>query len=154
MKKISLTIIIFVLISLSLTAQQQEIPFDSLLAKQLEADAYGNSTYTFVMLRTGKIVEENKQIRDSLFAGHMANMSVMAEAGKLVLAGPFYIKNKDQFRGIFIINSIDTSEVRTLLNTDPAINYGLLQADLYPWYGSAALKLIFENHRRIQKEEF
>ena len=106
------------------------------------------------MLRTGKIVEENKQIRDSLFAGHMANMSVMAEAGKLVLAGPFYIKNKDQFRGIFIINSIDTSEVRTLLNTDPAINYGLLQADLYPWYGSAALKLIFENHRRIQKEEF
>ncbi|HOI32439.1 MAG TPA: YciI family protein [Bacteroidales bacterium] len=124
------------------------------MAKQLGADVYGNSAFTFVMLRTGSVVENNKQIRDSLFAGHMANMGVMAEAGKLVLAGPFNSKNKDQFRGIFIINSTDTTEVRTLLKADPAINYGLLKADLYPWYGSAALKMLNENHLRIQKEDF
>lgn len=154
MKNIAFLFIILILTSASLTAQQHEKQYDSLLAKQLDADAYGNSAYTFVVLRTGSIVEDDKQIRDSLFAGHMANMGVMAEAGKLVLAGPFYTKNKDQFRGIFIINSTDTTEVRALLKTDPAINYGLLQADLYPWYGSAALKLLNENHQRIQKEDF
>lgn len=154
MKNIAFLFILFVMLSDSLTAQQHDNQYDSLLARQLGADAYGNSAYTFVMLRTGDVVEEDKQIRDSLFGGHMANMGVMAEAGKLVLAGPFYTKNNDQFRGIFIINSTDTIEVRELLRADPAINYGLLQADLYPWYGSAALKLLNENHRRIQKEDF
>ncbi|MBG0781883.1 MAG: hypothetical protein H0S84_06420 [Bacteroidales bacterium] len=154
MKNFMFLFILFVMLSASLSAQQNENIYDSLLAKQLGADEYGNSAYTFVMLRTGDVVEENKQTRDSLFAGHMANMGVMAKAGKLVLAGPFYTKNKDLFRGIFIINSTDTTEVRELLKTDPAINYGLLQADIYPWYGSAALKLLNENHRRIQKENF
>ena len=154
MKNIAFLIVILNLTSASLIAQQHEKQYDSLLANQLDADAYGNSAYTFVMLRTRSILEENKQTRDSLFAGHMANMGVMAEAGKLVLAGPFYTNNKDQFRGIFIINSTDTTEVRELLMADPAINFGLLQADLYPWYGSAALKLLNENHQRIQKEDF
>ena len=154
MKKISVLLSSIIFISISLTAQQYHNNYDSLLAKQLGADAYGNCAYTFVMLKTGAVVEEQKSIRDSLFAGHMANMVVMAEAGKLVLAGPFYTKNKDQYRGIFIINSTDTSEVRELLKTDPAINYGLLHADLYPWYGSAALKLLNEHHLRIQKEDF
>jgi len=61
------------------------------------------------------------------------------EEGKLVVAGPLG-KNDQQYRGIFILNNISTmEEAQELLDTDPAINNGLLAYDIFTWYGSAAL---------------
>jgi hypothetical protein len=42
-------------------------------------------------------------------------------------------------------------EANTLLNTHPAIKADLLQAELYPWYGSAALAEYLPVHDKIWK---
>jgi hypothetical protein len=38
-----------------------------------------------------------------------------------------------------------------MVKSDPAVNAGVLDADLYPWYGSAALPVYLETHKKIQK---
>jgi hypothetical protein len=155
LSEITLVFAFLLLSQLCVNGQETEkTVFDSTFAAKLGADAYGNCAYTFVMLTSGDAVIADKKVRDSLFQGHMSNMVVMAEAGKLVLAGPFYTKNLDDFRGIFILNSTDTSEVRQLLSKDLAISNGLLKANLYPWYGSAALKELNAIHQKVQKLNF
>ncbi|MDA3942993.1 MAG: hypothetical protein PF694_05575 [Bacteroidetes bacterium] len=155
MKVFILALSMLLVASSALFAQQENsIQFDSTLAIKLGADDYGNCAYTFVMLSTGDTIVEDKVIRDSLFRSHMNNMSVMAEAGKLVLAGPFYTDNDEHFRGIFILNTTDSTEVAELLKGDLTIKHGILKAQMYPWYGSAALKLINEYHQKIQKTAF
>jgi len=135
--------------------QEVEKPvFDSTYAAKLGADAYGNCTYTFVMLSSGDSIVSNKAIRDSLFHGHMKNMAAMATAKKLLMAGPFYTKNTEDLRGLFIFDVTDTLEIKALLSHDPAISHGLLKARLYPWYGSAALKELNAIHEKIQKTNF
>ncbi len=68
----------------------------------------------------------------------MANISQLVEQGEMIIAGPLG-KNAQAYRGIFVLNTSDTLKAQELLRGDPAINEGLLHADLYPWYGSAAL---------------
>jgi uncharacterized protein YciI len=69
----------------------------------------------------------------------MANMMVMADAGKLRLAGPFL--DKGDLRGIFIIDAASEDEVNELLSHDPAIANGFLTAEIKKWYGPAGLKV-------------
>ena len=45
--------------------------------------------FVLAILTTGKTIITEKSVRDSLFAGRMSNKSVLAKAGKLVVAGPF-----------------------------------------------------------------
>lgn len=135
MKNLVFIIIMFV----SICALAQENPnYDADLAKKLGADDYGMKSYIFVMLKTGSNASTNKAVRDSCFAGHMSNMNKMVEAKKLVVAGPMG-KNDNNYRGIFILNVATKEEARELLKTDPAINAKYLAADIYEWYGSAAL---------------
>jgi uncharacterized protein YciI len=119
-------------------AQTFNSNYDAELAQRLGADDYGMKSYILVILKTGPVTDAPPALRDSLFRGHMSNMGVMVENKQLVVAGPIG-RNTDQFRGIFILNMSDLDAARELLQTDPAINGGLLAADLYPWYGSAAL---------------
>lgn len=155
MKYFSIFFLFVILCPAGLLAQESTLPeFDSTYAAKLGADAYGNCTYTFVMLSSGDSIVSDKVVRDSLFQGHMKNMVEMAKANKLLLAGPFYTKNAEDFRGIFIFDSTDTTEVKTLLSHDPAISNGLLKARLYPWYGSAAIKELNAIHKKIQKTGF
>lgn len=155
MKYLLIFFLLVVIQATGLFAQNSESPaFDSAYAAKLGADAYGNCAYTFVMLTSGDAVIADKKVRDSLFAGHMANMGEMVAAEKLVLAGPFLKKNEADFRGIFILNTTDTSEVIKLLSLDPAISNGLLKATQFPWYGSAALKEVNVIHQKVQKSDF
>lgn len=138
MKK-HVTIFLFLMgFSMSLHAQTLNPNYDAELAQRLGADDYGMKSYILVILKTGPVTDTPPALRDSLFRGHMSNMGVMVENKQLVVAGPIG-RNTDQFRGIFILNMSDLDAARELLQTDPAINGGLLAADLYPWYGSAAL---------------
>jgi len=127
--------------------------YDSVLAKTLGADNYGMKKYVFVILKTGLNTRASKALSDSLFAGHMKNINRLADAGKLVVAGPFR-KNDQQYRGIFILNVSTIDEAKELLQTDPAIKGGLLSAELIPWYGSAALSEHLKVHDRIWKLTF
>lgn len=112
--------------------------YDSILAQKLGADEYGMKSYVFVILKTGSNTTVEKAVRDSLFAGHMANIGRLVKLNKLLVAGPFG-KNDKTYRGLFILNVTTLEEASELLQTDPAIREKLLEPELFKWYGSAAL---------------
>ena len=49
----------------------------------------------------------------------MANIKMLANSGKLMVAGPF--GDDGNWRGIFILDCKDKDEAEKLLQTDPAI---------------------------------
>lgn len=141
---LSLTLL---LLTLALHAQQ----YDQALATGLGADELGMKSYVLVILKTGPVVVNDKQQRDSIFAGHMQNIGRMSEAGWLVSAGPIG-KNDKQYRGIYIFDVRTIEEAEKLVVTDPAVKSGVLAAEYYPWYASAALPLHKKYHKKIQKK--
>jgi uncharacterized protein YciI len=153
MDKIGKLFVIFVA-SLSLLGctvrETVETGYDAELAASLGADDYGMKMYTLVILKTGPSQESDKQVLDSLFRGHMDNISKLAEEGKLVVAGPLG-QNENAYRGIFIMNSTSVEEVNEMMAGDPAITRGVLAVEYYSWYGSAALSHYLELHKRIEK---
>lgn len=136
--------------AITVQAQNQNPKYDAALAKSLGADDYGMKSYVLVILKTGSNKIEDKEKVNALFRGHMENIGRLANDGKLVVAGPFG-KNDKEYRGIFILNVKTTAEARTLLETDPAVKERLLDAELFPWYGSAALPEYLKAHEKIEK---
>lgn len=131
-------------------AQSTNTGYDSTLAKKLNADERGMKKYVMVFLKTGSATNVPKSKSDSAFAGHMQNISRLAESGKLVVAGPF-VKN-DKYRGLFILNTDSIEEGRKLVESDPAVQAKLLDMELLIWYGSAALAETLEIHKKISKK--
>ena len=144
--------IFFLMNPFSLRAQTANSLYNKALADSLGADKYGMKMYVLVILKTGPATAD-KQETDSLFAGHMKNIKKMADSGKLIVAVPMQ-KNDKNYRGIFILNVATTEAARVLLQTDPAIRRGLLEPELYGWYGSAALPMYLPTSEKIQKEHF
>jgi uncharacterized protein YciI len=135
-----------------LFSQNSNPQFDKALADSLGADKYGMKMYVLVLLKTGP-VSKDKPATDSLFSGHMKNMKLLADAGKLIVAGPMQ-KNDKNYRGIFILNVKSIDEAATMMQSDPAIHAGLLEPELFGWYGSAALPMYLPYSAKIEKESF
>jgi uncharacterized protein YciI len=113
--------------------------YDKSLAEKLGGDDYGMKSYFLVILKTGTNTTTNKELISESFRGHLDNIRRLVEDGKLIVAGPLE-KNDNNYRGIFILNNIKTiEEAKEFLKTDPAIKIGLLDYDIFSWYGSAAL---------------
>jgi uncharacterized protein YciI len=146
MKKIFL----FALLCVIAPGTKAQGTYNKALADSLGADEYGMKMYTFVILKTGENKTTDKAKIDSAFKGHMANISKLAANGKLVVAGPMG-KNDKNYRGIFIFNVKTVAEAQELLKGDPAVQSGILAAEIYPWYGSAALHVYLETHKKIEK---
>jgi len=122
--------------------------YDAALAQRLGADKNGMRQYVLVILKTGpKRVPEGKE-RDDMFAGHFANMERLSNEGKLALAGPFG-KDPDGWRGLFVFAVADVEEAKRLTQTDPVIVKGEMVAEYHAWYGSAALMMVPETHRKL-----
>ncbi len=147
-------ILLFLACSLSSNAvSQSDNPvYNKALADSLGADDYGMKMYVLVILKTGPNTSEKKETIDSLFKGHMANMGKLVTAGKLIVAGPLK-KNEKAYRGIFVLDVKTIEEANTLLETDPAVKGKLLEAELYQWYGSAALPLYLKEHGKLEKKK-
>ncbi len=138
--------------SLSATCQNENPNFDKLLADSLGGDDYGMKPYILVILNTGPNKIEDKKVLDSLFKGHMDNISALASNGKLIVAGPIG-KNDKTYRGIFIFNVKTIEEANDLLASDPTIKERVLEAEIFKWYGSAALPTYLPNHKKIEKKK-
>lgn len=134
-------------------AQQPKAEFDPELANELGADDYGMKSYVLVILKTGSQVIEDKTIRDSLFAGHMQNISRLADEGKLIVAGPLFA-NDNHYRGIFILDTDSVELANEWVQSDPVIRGKVLDADFYKWYGAAALRTYLEVQEKITKISF
>lgn len=139
--------------SLKFYGQDQIQAYDSTLANSLGADDYGMKAYVFVLLTPGTNNMEKGAARDSIFRGHLKNIGRLADAGKLIIAGPLG-DNAKSYRGIFILNVKTIAEAKDLLKTDPAIKSAVLGAELYEWYGSAAIGEYLKVQKRITKKQY
>ena len=96
-------------------------------------------SYFLVILKTGTNTTTDKELIAESFKGHMNNINRLVKEGKLIVAGPLG-KNDNKYRGIFILNNLKTiEEAKELLQTDLAIKNGILDYEIFTWYGSAAL---------------
>ncbi len=132
--------------------QPAESKYDAALAKRLGADDYGMRNYVFVMLKTGKAEITDESRRKEIFDGHFANMGRLAKEGLLVAAGPFEDPAKIK-RGFFIFNVTTVEEAKKLVESDPGVESGIFDYELTKLYSSAALIMIGEIHKKIQKAE-
>lgn len=113
--------------------------YDKTLAEKLGGDDYGMKNYYLVILKTGTNSTADKELISKSFRGHLDNINRLVEEGKLIVAGPLG-KNENNYRGIFIFKDIKSiEEAKELLQTDLAIKNGLLDYEIFTWYGSAAL---------------
>jgi len=125
--------------------------FDPELARKLGADERGMKTYVLCILKTGpndaRVLGKE---RDDVFAGHFANIGRLAKEGKLAVAGPFG-KNDRSWRGLYIFNVPTVEDAEKLVVLDPAVKAGVFVYELAPWYASAAMMIVPETHKRIEK---
>jgi len=138
------------LLSLSALAQTENPNYDKKLAESLGADAYGMKPYVLVILKSGPNQTKDKAELNRLFRGHMDNITRLSNEGKLVVAGPLG-ENAQSYRGIFIFNVKTVEEAKALVATDPAVSEKLFEAEMYQWYGSAALPEYLKTHAKIEK---
>jgi uncharacterized protein YciI len=148
MKKFVCSLFASLLLLPSLFAQENS--YDSVLAKKLGGNANGMKQYVMVILTTGAATGVDKKTSDSLFAGHMSNMGVLAKDNRLIVAGPFG-KNDLKYRGIFVFNTNSIDDAKNWVATDPAVKAGLLDAVYINWFCTAALMLVPETHNKITK---
>ncbi len=97
--------------------------------------------YTLVYLVTGPgSASHTQEDRQAIFRGHMANMTRLAEAGDLVIAGPFGKPRDKAWRGIQVLNTGDPRKARTLAASDPGVASGEFSPILVPMRASDALR--------------
>lgn len=124
------------------------VEHDAELARRLGADEYGMRAYVLVVLKSGPTRMPDGPERDAMFRGHFANMQRLADAGKLVLAGP--LDGVDGWRGLFVFAVQDIEEARRLAASDPVLASGEMVAEYHRYHGSAALMLVNEIHGKLE----
>ena len=98
-----------------------------------EPDPATMTTYYFGLLRRGAAsTGEQTPETERLQKAHLANITRLAESGKLVAAGP--LTDGGELRGIFIFQVASLEEAKTLSDTDPAVAAGRLAIEIHPWY--------------------
>ena len=127
------------------------VRYDEVLAKKLGADERGMRMFVLCILKTGpKDAEIKGKEREDLFTGHFGNINRLAEEGKLAVAGPFG-KNDKTYRGLYIFNVSTVEEAEKLVVLDPAVKAGIFVPELTLWYGSAAMLVVNETHKKLEK---
>lgn len=126
--------------------------YDADLARSVAADDHGMRKYVLVILKSGPTPVPPGKERDDMFKGHFANINRLAAEGKLAVAGP--LDGVDGRRGLFILAVPEIEEARQLVATDPVVAKGEMVAEYHKYYGSAALMLVNEQHRKVTKTPF
>jgi uncharacterized protein YciI len=155
MQKLILFVAAGLLLSCGFVQAQQTPPkptFDADLAKTVGADDFGMRKYVLVVLKTGPTPMPAGKERDEMFKGHFANINRLAAEGKLALAGPF--DGANGWRGLFILAVSDIEEAKQLTATDPVVSSGEMVAEFHKYYGSAALMLVNDAHKKVAKKSF
>ena len=124
--------------------------YDEALAQSVGADEHGMRRYVLVILKTGPSRVPDGPERDEMFRGHFANMQRLSDEGKLALAGP--LDGVDGWRGLFVMAVPDIEEAKQLVATDPVIIKGEMVAEYHKYYGSAALMMVADGHKRVAKK--
>lgn len=134
------------------SSSQQDARAEQWLALAADSvDAYGMKPYVLAMLQTADTTARPQGELQAVFDGHMNNIERLAEEGKLLVAGPFYGIDRvpGSWRGLFVLNTVDTTEARAWVQSDPAVQAGVFRVVLAPWYSSGALQAVNAIHGEL-----
>lgn len=70
---------------------------------------------------------------EKLQAQHLGHFKKMAEAGKLVVAGPFMNQDDETARGLCLYRVATKEEARKLAEEDPAVKAGRIKVEVMTW---------------------
>ena len=141
------------MLTLPVASRAEQAPppeYDEALARSFGADEHGMRSYVLVILKTGLNRVPDGPEREEMFRGHFANMQRLSDEGKLALAGP--LDGVDGWRGLFVLAVSDLEEAKKLAATDPVIIKGEMVAEYHKYYGSAALMMVRDGHKRVAKK--
>ncbi|MBY0307127.1 MAG: YciI family protein [Phycisphaerales bacterium] len=100
-----------------------------------------------VYLKAGpKIAQQTREQSERVFAGHMANMKRLADAGQLLVAGPFergHTRDTTR-RGIFLLDTPNIQLARLQTGTDPGVQAGLFEPEYRQVKASIELRRTLE----------
>lgn len=83
--------------------------------------------------------------QEAAMGGHFSNMAVLAEQGRLLVAGPLGPpRSEASHRGIFLLNTGDLDQARAWTGTDPSIGAGIFVPELLLCRSQAPLERIVE----------
>src|SRR5215207_2896821 len=111
--------------------------YDDLQAWKDITEHFPNMTiYYIFLLRKGPTwsPEETPEI-ETLQEAHLANLTRLAEMGKLVINGPLldsFVTSGD-IRGIGVLKTSSLQEAEEAISTDPMVKVGRLIFELHPW---------------------
>jgi len=78
--------------------------------------------------------------RTEIFKGHMSNMQRLADAGVLLVAGPFVAPRDKSWRGIFVLDTSSVQLARLQVETDPGVKAGVFTPRYQPVKASILLR--------------
>lgn len=92
-------------------------------------------TYQLVLLERPEHPREYPEAKlEEIQAAHIAHLRQMAEAGKLLVAGPFDDQPDPRLRGLELFKVGSLEEARRLAEEDPAVEAGRLEVVAMTWY--------------------
>lgn len=99
----------------------------------------GDTTYTmkryvFMLLNTGEIRSQDAEEAAKIQEQHLAHLNKLAEAGKVIVAGPF--EGSEEHRGLLIFDVETVEEALKLEGEDPAVKAGRLSMEAFYWWGA------------------
>ncbi len=128
--------VIVLLLPLALFAQSNVLKSEPVrktegATKPIQQEKFEPINLFFVMLIKGPNRTHDSLTAAKIQEGHMANITKLANSGKLIVAGPFM--EDANWRGIFILKCATKEEAEALVKTDPAIVSGRLTYEVQPW---------------------
>jgi len=86
----------------------------------------GERDYVFVFIKTGPVTNLSPEAQREAFEGHFSNMKRLAEAGELLIAGPFGNPKSDPDHwGLFVIDETTLEGGMAHAETDPTTKAGV-----------------------------
>jgi len=101
-----------------------------------DAEQMGMTIYYVFLLKKGPTWSPDSTPEiNALQESHLANLSRLAEMGKLVINGPLLdsFATSGEIRGIGALKASSLEEARTLISTDPMVKVGRLIFELHAW---------------------
>ncbi|HZW07683.1 MAG TPA: hypothetical protein VFF65_11230 [Phycisphaerales bacterium] len=111
------------------------------------------SDMTLVYLKTGPRTDLTQEQKAAVFSGHMSNMKRLADAGILLIAGPFNKPRDASWRGLFLLDTSSVALAHLQAETDPGIRSGVFVADYRPIKASILLRHTGDVEKAMQAEK-
>lgn len=92
----------------------------------------GEYIYVIRPTRPAMLTEGPNQAEKEALGGHIEHLNTLAREGVVLLAGRTQTADENTF-GIVIFKAGSYGEAQRLMESDPAVSAGVMQANLYPY---------------------